>query len=92
MNGTTKNGLQLPLVHLNGDSRQNLEGNFANPIHAINDAIRSLEEHSPHGRNYYPFGDNAYAKAAAEHAARIVKLESVRNELLEILEEIVNSR
>jgi hypothetical protein len=81
---TMPSELKLPTVHLNGSSKDLLlEANQA-ARSAIGEAIRALSDAAPHGRDYYPQGDDAYYAARDEHVARLRKLADVNAELEQI--------
>lgn len=80
--------MQLPTIHLNGSSREALKLPLCEASNNIFDAIRALAEATPNGRDYYPQGPEALARATAEHTARLRKLEEVRAEINGLLEHI----
>ena len=51
---------------------------------AVRDAMEALQKAAPNARDYYVQGPDAYKTAMAEHANRIVRLNSVWQELEEI--------
>ncbi len=69
-----------PRVHLNGDTKATLQIGIYDSVRAVEIAIDSLCRIFPHGRNY--FGADQYGQARAEHEDRIIRLQSVRDELL----------
>jgi hypothetical protein len=80
-----------PTIHLNGTSREALSAGYKNAAVAIEDALNVLavshpEGAAPHGRDYYPQGENAYRDARKEHEARLQKLRDVVAELVELYE------
>lgn len=76
--------MKIPTIHLNGSSRERLVEGYCDASNAIRKAMDVLQEHSPHGRDYYPQGDGAFAAASDEHRARVRKLDEVRIELAAI--------
>lgn len=56
---------------------------------ALFKAQAALAECAPNGRDYYPLGAGAINRASLEHAERVCKLESVREELMAILEHLL---
>lgn len=87
-----RNSLRIPTIHLNGTSAESLTEALEKAYSAIGEAKRALQETAPNGRDYYVQtqdrqGD-AIQQASTEHYARLEKLESVRKELVEIVEGI----
>lgn len=73
--------MMLPSIHLNGTSKYDLfEGN-RDALFAIQEAIAALIKAAPHGRDYYPQGSGAYAKARDEHLARLAALGKIADDL-----------
>lgn len=77
--------LKIPTVHMNGTSADYLIEQLKNAYQAINVAVRALAEASPNGRDYYPQGLDAVQEAIRQHRLRMAKLDSVREELIEIV-------
>ena len=75
-----------PLVHLNGTGRNGL----MEQLHKAHDAGRAfqhaLAEMRPHGRDYYPIGQDAYSKARADHDEREAAVERVMADLAVLVE------
>lgn len=73
--------LTIPTIHYNGSGRARL----LEQIRAAHDAAdllaKSLQEMAPHGRDYYPQGDTAFASARVEHQIRTTKVKSILDEL-----------
>ena len=80
--------MRIPTVHLNGTSKRQLLHQFAESAIAIQNAMDVLSYNAPHGRDYYPQGEEAIEEALAEHRARISKLNAVRIELLDIAQAV----
>lgn len=80
--------IMIPLVHLNGTSKQSLLDQYENAIKALEDAKEVLLKSAPNGRDYYPLEEGAYGIAFNQHVTRIGKIDSVINELASIVEEI----
>ncbi len=74
----------FPTIHLNGTSKRELYLAYYAAHNAVQDAINSLATTAPHGRDYYPQGDNMIYSAAKDHAARMVALNNVLKELEEL--------
>lgn len=75
--------MMTPTVHINGTSKQELSAQVEAAYRAVDDAMRALAAMSPNGRDYYVQGDGALARAEQEHASRMARLVSVKNELEE---------
>lgn len=77
--------MQIPTIHLNGTSRDELCRQLLTAHDAVMTAATVLAGAAPHGRDFYPQGDEALRRALAEHRARLGRLESVAEELAEIV-------
>lgn len=73
--------MMKPTLHLNGTSRAALFNAYVEATFAVEAAIDAVADASPHGRDYYPQGEDAFDKARAEHNARLEALNKVANEL-----------
>ena len=82
--------MQLPLIHLNGTSKQALLEQYQAPAQAVWGALRSLEQNGPNARDYYPLGPESFAVAQREHADRCSKLRAVHDELVALVEGIAD--
>lgn len=80
--------MMIPTIHLNGTSREELIKQLLNASDALLVAIDKLGDASPHGRDYYPQGPDAFLKAHDEHIARIGRLFDVKTEIDSIAEKI----
>jgi hypothetical protein len=80
--------IMVPMVHLNGTSKQSLLDQYENAIKALEDAKDVLLKSAPNGRDYYPKGPDAYGVAFNQHITRVGKISSIINELASIVEEI----
>ena len=81
--------LTMPIIHLNGTSKESLLEGYELAYSAIGDTMRTLQEAAPNARDYYP-APVSYPKAADEHAARLKALATVREELEQIARAICN--
>ena len=83
--------LTRPTVHLNGTSRKELAEGYYAAVIALTAALDVLGHSppAPHGRDYYPQGDDAIHRATEEHRDRIKRVTSVLEEMREIGEELV---
>jgi hypothetical protein len=71
-----------PTIHLNGSSKDDLFDKYMTALAAVEAAIDALAQAGPHGRDYYPQGDDAFREARAEHEARLRQLNNVSRELM----------
>ena len=78
--------LRIPLVHLNGTSKQALLDQIADAGCAVQAAMRKLDDACPNQRDYYPLGEEAWREAVAQHTARLDKLSEVFGELQQIMD------
>lgn len=78
--------MMKPTIHLNGSSRGDLFDAYVDATVAVEAAIDAVAKASPHGRDYYPQGGDAFDKARAEHNARLEALNKVANELHRLAE------
>jgi len=81
--------MMIPTIHLNGTSKEELCEQIRNAGSALHDAIEALSKAAPHGRDYYPQGDDAFRKAQEEHNSRLYRLAAVQAELAQIYGEIL---
>ncbi len=57
----------LPLIHLNGNSRDRLLEYYTNALLALQEqALVHFNQIDFHPRDYYPLGDDAFSEAQAE--------------------------
>ena len=80
--------LAIPTIHLNGTSRAELVKQVEDAAHAVQAAIRAVEQACPNGRDYYPQGSDAIQEALRQQANRLHNLTAVNRELCEIWEAI----
>lgn len=83
--------LIVPTIHLNGTSRYGLLDPIREALRALREAEDKVGRTAPHPRDYYPQGDAIYARAAALHRERLVKLHEVITELQSIGTAIIAS-
>ena len=76
--------MMKPTIHLNGTSSDELSRQLEKVYVACSELIDALSNARPHGRDYYPQGDDAIGKASAEHEARIAAVTKIREDALEI--------
>ena len=70
-----------PRIHMNGDTKGELQGRIADAAHAIKESGNALRKTCPNARNYYVISDSAFTRAITEYRERIDRLESVYDEL-----------
>jgi hypothetical protein len=75
-------GSHLPIVHLNGSGGQALLDQYERIVVALNAALDAFNAASPHGRDYYPRGDDAYLVARAEFLRRVAQVDAVRQDVM----------
>ena len=63
--------MRHPTVHLNGTSKDSLLKGYREAYESLNKAQEAMGQCSPHGRDYYPQGDNAIHEAIQEHRAHM---------------------
>lgn len=80
--------MNVPTVHLNGSSKEELLGQVLDAAHAVDAAIRKLADAAPNARDYYPQGAEVIISAQQEHRARIEQVSEVYRDLLSLYEQI----
>ena len=78
--------MQLPVIHMNGTSAEELLAGYQKAARAVELASRALCDASPNGRDYYPAAPQALEVAVQEHYARLAKLREVATELDALME------
>ena len=74
--------IMQPIVNLNGSSRDNLVNVRIEARRAIHEALRALQELSPHGRDY--IGDrDAWKRDSDIYCERFRILDAMANDLLD---------
>ena len=71
----------LPTIHRNGTSKADLFDGYMTALAAMQAAIDAVIQTGPHGRDYYPQGDDALRQAQAAHQDRLKRLHAVALEL-----------
>jgi hypothetical protein len=82
----------MPTLHLNGTSSRMLDEGYREVYYSLTDAIKSFEKVEFNGRDYYPQGEEAWKRAREEFADRVLRIEGVQKEILEVLEHIQNTK
>lgn len=77
----SKPELMIPLLHLNGTSREGLTGPLQKAHRALYEAEQTLAETAPNGRDYYPRGNDAHRVAQGQHYDRQARLRAIREEI-----------
>jgi hypothetical protein len=80
-----ENEMQKPSIHLNGTHPKDLLHDYYIAHDMLRDAINYLSNTRPHGRDYYPQGENALYLAQEEHKIRMEKLQDVLAEVNELV-------
>ena len=81
MNTIESAELQMPLIHMNGNSGTALGKEYFEASKVLNkfqDAFFAIEFHS---RDYYPLGDGAWLKAVEQRKAMHANINSLRHYL-----------
>lgn len=76
--------MQLPMIHLNGTSRESLIEGLCEASSAIEAAYQALKQTAPNGRDYYLLGSEAMRVAEAEHVDRLRRIDGVKTEVDEM--------
>ena len=75
----------LPVIHLNGTSRDTLVAEYQAALDAVQEAWTALTKVTVNGRDYYPIGPNALDAAIEEHRRHQRALHDVAEHLLRVL-------
>lgn len=79
-----ENQLPTPSVHNNGTGGRGLRMQAKEAYSALGSAVDVMRRAMPHGRDYYPQGDAALAKAREAHLALIGKVKEAQDAYLEL--------
>lgn len=77
--------LAIPMIHTNGTSKHRLVEELTDAVEAIEAAYQAIKQTAPNGRDYYPFGPDAFNAATNQHQNRLRKIDEVRNELEQLI-------
>ena len=77
--------LTKPIVHMNGTSRAELLKQYVAAYKAVGAAEDALSGTYPNGRDYYPSGPDAISAAMKEHHNRVMRLQTVKEELADLM-------
>lgn len=80
--------MTLPVIHLNGTSKNALLDAYGEAVDALNTAYAVIKETAPNGRDYYPLGPDALRLATEEHMDRLRRVDAVRVEIEELMTKI----
>jgi len=86
----TADELISPPVHLNGSGKERLIDNLCGVSQALNGAYEAMRAICPNGRDYYPLGAVAMARAEREHRSRLERLDQIKAETDAIAEAIAD--
>jgi hypothetical protein len=78
---STETTMILPTIHRNGTSKADLFDRYMTAMLAVEAAIDAVIQTAPHGRDYYPQGDDALRQAQAAHQDRMRRLHAIAAEL-----------
>ncbi len=85
MTQQTATGPMIPAIHTNGDTAQTLEAQNMAAYEAVRTAIAALQNAAPNGRNFYTQGADATQATIKEHVTRLNNLETVYQEIEQII-------
>ncbi len=71
--------LPTPCVHSNGTGERGLIEQSRNVYNNLRQALSSMREARPNGRDYYPLGDWAYPKARDAHDTLYKQISDIAN-------------
>lgn len=71
----------LPTIHFNGSDPERLYKDVTDCLVKFRETEELLAKLQPHGRDYYPQGDEALWVAMNQHEARCQRLKEVKLEL-----------
>lgn len=77
--------LVIPMVNINGTSRDALVSAYCDASEAIRRAVEAVGRTSPHGRDYIG-NDVAFNNATRQHRDRVAKLQAVFFEIQSLAE------
>lgn len=80
--------ISIPTVHMNGTGKDELLEQHIAVLEACRALTRALNAANPNGRDYYPQGAGALSAALAQHAARLLQVQTIAREINEISEGI----
>lgn len=81
--------MMLPTIHLNGTSPEELRDQLSRAERAADALREALMGMAPHGRDYYPQGDDAVYVAVIEHGERLAKLNLIMLDIEALIEHVI---
>lgn len=88
----TKPNVIAPTIHLNGTSGADLIDQNREVFDALQIVLKKMREATPHGRDYYVQGPEAYATARREFEARYAQVQLVADTYEEILIQVLDQQ
>lgn len=82
----------IPLIHMNGNSKEALERQYEASNNALDEAIYKFNEIEFHPRDYYPLEDGSWDKAVEERNQVKAAFELIQDYLEEIRIGIYNQK
>jgi hypothetical protein len=82
--------IQIPLVHLNGTSEDDLVDQNIEAGEAIDQVVDAIRKAAPNGRDYYPLGDKAFQLAITNHERRLSILAQLKREYALIVDRLLD--
>lgn len=76
--------LSMPVVNLNGTSREELKQQCYDAVNALTIVGQQLNLMTPHGRDYQTIGFERYELARSQHLDRVRSIEAIKDEILAI--------
>jgi hypothetical protein len=62
-----KQAIEMPIIHMNGTHPDTLIEGYLEACRACNSALETFRKVEFNARDYYPKGDEAWAKASQQH-------------------------
>jgi len=79
-----ENDMIKPTLHMNGTSAKELHLIYLEAMQQLANAIDAVRATAPHGRDYYPQGNDVILAASKEHKARMVALNAMHEQMYEL--------
>ena len=80
--------LTVPLVNLNGTSKQALLEGYQEAWEKLDEAFVAMQKIEPHGRDYQTTTAIVFERAKAQHIMRLQMLTAVQREIEMLMEEV----
>lgn len=82
-----------PTLNINGTAPEQLLEGYEKAFRALREVNAAMREIAPHGRDYQTVTDSdVYEKAREEHALRIVALNKIEREIIELAMAVQNQQ